>query len=56
MHMLRDKRSHTDQQTERFCCSTLMRIAVYPQIQIVDVMAFLHSETQSHLPIVGAPR
>ena len=41
MHMLKDKRSHTDQQTERFCCSTLMRIAVYLLIQIVDVMAFL---------------
>ena len=55
MHMLRDKRSHTDQQTERFYCRTLMRTAVYPQIQIIYVMAFLLSRTQLHLTIVISP-
>lgn len=47
MHMLRDKRSHTDQQTERFCCSTLMRAAVPPLTQISDLMAFLQNILQT---------
>lgn len=48
--MLRDKRSHTDQQTEGFCCSTLMHTAVYLQIQIIYVMEFQHNyvSTLSH--------
>lgn len=53
MHMLRDKRSHTDQHTDRFCCSTLMHTAVYLQIQIIYVMEFPHSYVSplSHLHI-----
>lgn len=29
MHMLKDKRSHTDQQTDRFCCTTYCCLSTY---------------------------
>lgn len=50
MHTPRDKRSHTDQQTERFCCSTLMRTAVYLRIQPVDVAEFPLTSHQCRIP------